>query len=107
MLKIPPLMVPNENGMGKRPDYWEKAKRTCLNDPKLLDNLKNYDKDNIDPGVMAKITPYTHEKSFEPDTIKRSSKAAFGLCKWVRAMVKYDKVAKDVAPRRAALQESE
>jgi hypothetical protein len=25
MLQIPPQMVPNENGMGKRPDYWLQA----------------------------------------------------------------------------------
>jgi dynein heavy chain len=59
MLKIQPLMVPNENGMGKRPDYWEKAKKTILNDPKLLDTLKEYPKDDIDPAIIAKITPFT------------------------------------------------
>ena len=31
---------------------------------------------------------------FEPDVIKKVSKAAYGLCCWVRAMEAYDRVAK-------------
>jgi dynein heavy chain len=38
--------------------------------------------------------PYTENKAFEPDAVKRSSIAACGLCKWVRALVVYDRVAK-------------
>lgn len=35
------------------------------------------------------------------------SKAAYGLCSWVRAMEAYDRVAKVVEPKRAKLKESE
>jgi dynein heavy chain len=37
----------------------------------------------------------------------QGSVAAAGLCKWVHAMVKYDRVAKIVAPKRAALEGAE
>jgi dynein heavy chain len=32
--------------------------------------------------------------------IKKASKAAYGLCCWVRAMEAYDRVAKVVAPKK-------
>lgn len=38
--------------------------------------------------------------------VKKVSTAATGLCKWVRAMEVYDRVAKVVAPKRAALKEA-
>ena len=38
---------------------------------------------------------------FEPEVIKKASKAAYGLCCWARAMEAYDRVAKVVAPKKA------
>jgi dynein heavy chain len=107
MFEVAPARVPAENGVGKVDDYWEPAKKKVLMDPKLMDKLLTYDKDNIDPKIIEKVTPYTLKKEFEPDQVKRASKAAEGLCKWVRAMVVYDKVAKVIAPRKAALAEAE
>ena len=40
---------------------------------------------------------------FNPDVVKTASTACEGLCKWVRAMEVYDRVAKVVAPKKAAL----
>ena len=39
--------------------------------------------------------------------MKKASVAAMGLCKWVRAMEAYDRVAKVVAPKKAKLAASE
>lgn len=47
------------------------------------------------------------DKSFEPKVVARASQAAEGLCKWVRAMVLYDHVAKIVAPKKAKLATAE
>ena len=35
-------------------DYWTTSKKV-LGDMKFLDKLKSYDKDNIQPDIMAKI----------------------------------------------------
>lgn len=43
------------------------------------------------------------DKNFEPKVVARASQAAEGLCKWIRAMVLYDQVAKIVAPKKAKL----
>ena len=50
---------------------------------------------------------YLTDKNFEPEIVAKASSAAEGLCKWVRAMVLYDKVAKIVAPKREKLAAAE
>lgn len=50
---------------------------------------------------------YTEDKDFDPDIVKKGSVAAAGLCKWVHAMVVYNRVAKVVGPKRIALAEAE
>lgn len=66
-----------------------------LGDMKFLDSLKDYDKDDIPPPVMKKIREsYINNPDFDPQIIKNVSSACEGLCKWVKAMEKYDKVIK-------------
>ena len=44
---------------------------------------------------MKKIrAEYTSNAEFDPAKVKNASSAAEGLCKWVRAMEIYDRVAK-------------
>lgn len=50
---------------------------------------------------------YTSDPAFTPEVAKKASSAAEGMCKWVHAMDKYEKVAKVVAPKQAALKEAE
>jgi len=107
LFNIQPKMVPREDGMGKRPDYWESAKKSLLSDPKLLPNLKEFDKDHIDPAIIKKIAPYIEKPEFVPEKIKKASNAACGLCEWSRAMVVYDKVIKVIRPKQEALAQAE
>jgi dynein heavy chain len=50
---------------------------------------------------------YTNNPEFDPVLIKNASTACEGLCKWVKAMDIYDRVAKVVAPKKAKLAEAE
>lgn len=50
---------------------------------------------------------YINNPDFFPEVIKSASTACEGLCKWVRAMEVYDRVAKVVAPKKAKLAEAE
>lgn len=75
---------------------------------KFLDGLINFDKDNIPPKVIQKLHErILNNENFEPDKVKLASTACEGLCKWVIALVKYDKVAKVIAPKKAALAEAQ
>lgn len=46
---------------------------------------------------------YMTNKNFDPKVVVRASQAAEGLCKWVRAMMLYDDVAKIVTPKKIKL----
>lgn len=50
---------------------------------------------------------YCTNSDFIPEVIKSASTACEGICKWVRAMEVYDRVAKVVAPKKAKLAEAE
>ena len=66
-----------------------------LGDLKFLDNLKDFDKDNIPVPVIKKIREkYVSNPTFDPSLIKNISSACEGLCRWVRAIEVYDRVAK-------------
>lgn len=88
-------------------DYWGPS-RKILGDLKFLESLKTYDKDNIPPAVMKRIRErFIDHPDFQPAVIKNVSSACEGLCKWVRAMEVYDRVAKVVAPKRERLRTAE
>ncbi|XP_020300595.1 dynein heavy chain 3, axonemal isoform X2 [Pseudomyrmex gracilis] len=88
-------------------DYWP-ASIKMLGDIKFLENLKNFDKDNIPQAYMKRIRDkFINDRSFQPEAIKKVSTACEGLCKWVRAMEVYDRVIKVVAPKKAMLAEAE
>lgn len=107
MKDIKPERIPNPKGVGQIDDYWAASKK-MLTDMKFLDSLLNFDKDNIPPRIIQKIQEriLTNE-NFDPEKVRTASVAAEGLCKWIRAIVEYDKVIKVVAPKRAALEEAQ
>lgn len=45
----------------------------------FLDQLINYDKENIHPDIIKNITPYLEDNEFNPDFIRSKSVAAAGI----------------------------
>jgi len=78
-----------------------------LSDTNLIKKMIEFDKDNMKPEVIDKVRPFMDDPNFEPEVVKKGSVAAAGICKWIRAMVIYDRVAKVVGPKRAALKIAE
>ncbi|CAH1783204.1 unnamed protein product, partial [Owenia fusiformis] len=106
MKGVKPEKKTDENGKSKE-DYWPNAKK-MLGDLKFLESLKEYDKDNIPVAIMTKIRKtYISNPDFDPSLIKNVSSACEGLCKWVRALDVYDKVAKVVAPKKLSLEKAQ
>jgi dynein heavy chain len=102
MLEQTPDRVDSEDKKSKVDDYWKPAQK-LLADSTFMQQLFNYDKDNIKKEVIKKVTPYIENPDFDPKVMEKVSKAANGLCKWVRAMHVYDEVAKIVEPKRIEL----
>ncbi|XP_029912440.1 dynein heavy chain 12, axonemal [Myripristis murdjan] len=108
MKEIKPDKIADPAGTGKKIlDYWGPSKK-LLGDLNFLRDLKEYDKDNIPVPVMQKIrSEYMTNPDFDPSKVAKASSAAEGLCKWIKAMEVYDRVAKVVAPKKANLAEAQ
>lgn len=90
LVGIPPIMQNKASGFGKEPNWLETGKKHLFSKTRLLEDLESYDKDNISPDIIANIEPMINNPNFVPEKIAKSSKAANGLCMWVRAMYSYD-----------------
>ncbi|XP_050730386.1 dynein axonemal heavy chain 7-like [Eriocheir sinensis] len=106
MLEIKPDKLKNSTAKATM-DYWGPSKK-LLGDLSFLQQLRDYDKDNIPDTLMEKVNKeYVRLPEFEPALVAKASSAAEGLCKWVRAMSAYHAIAKVVAPKRERLAEAE
>ncbi|XP_053480111.1 dynein axonemal heavy chain 3-like [Ictalurus furcatus] len=96
------------DGSGKMvEDFWGPSKK-LLGDTKFLESLKTFDKDNIPAANIKKIREkFINNPEFQPALVKNASTACEGLCKWVRAMEVYERVAKVVAPKKEKLHQAE
>jgi len=109
MFGVKPVKVNDPDNVGKKlNDYWQAAQKSVLqNANKLLEDLKNFDKDNIPDSVINKIEPYIVMPEFTPAEIEKASKACTAICMWVRAMHKYKNVADSVEPKKKLLAEAQ
>lgn len=75
-----PDRIPDPKGSGKvLEDYWASSKRV-LGDLKFLESLIEYDKGNIPPAIMKKITEQIlPDENFDPEKVKFASTAAEGM----------------------------
>lgn len=105
--EVKPDKIPDASTGRKTLDFWGPSKR-ILGDMNFLQSLKDFDKDHIKPEIIAKIRKeYLPHKDFKPSVVAKASSAAEGLCKWIIAMDMYDKVAKEVAPKKVKLDKAE
>lgn len=70
----------------------------------FLDQLINYDKENIHESNLKAIQPYLNDPEFNPDFIRAKSLAASGICSWAINIISFYNVYCDVEPKRLSLQ---
>lgn len=88
-------------------DYWSLSKK-MLNDPKYIEYLLILDKDMMPDHISDKLQEKVlSNDAFDVEKIKMISLACELLCKWVIAIVKYDRAAKIAFPKRLELKEAE
>ena len=83
-------------------EYWLPCKKEVLSG-KVLQGMKDFDKDNVDPGLVEKMTPLLLLDSFKDSALKNAGKAALGIGSWVKAIIEYDNAMKIVKPKQAEL----
>eukprot|EP00762_Andalucia_godoyi_P001076 ANDGO_01965.mRNA.1 Dynein-1-beta heavy chain len=84
---------------------WDTAK-VVLGNAQFLKECKEFDKDNIPDAVVKKLQKFIKDPEFEPETVGKQSLAAKSLCMWIIAIDLYNRVAKNVEPKRQALNEA-
>lgn len=58
MMGVKPDKIKDPNGGTKKiDDYWGPAQKNLLGDSRFLQNLMDYDKDNMDSGMVEKVFP--------------------------------------------------
>lgn len=78
---------------------WAEAKRQ-LGEQNFINELINFDKDEMSDKTLKKIGQMVIKPDFKPETVGRVSVAAMSLCKWVRAMEVYGRIYRVVEPKR-------
>ena len=91
--------------LGVKPD-WPTAKN-LLAEPSLIQQLIDYDKDNVSDAVLKRIRRYIENPKFIPDEVAKVSRACCSLCMWVRAIDYYAKIFKTIEPKRIKLLQAE
>lgn len=86
----------------KRPATWDESKK-MMGDSTFMEKLMKYNKDLLDDSMIKKLSKFTNQADFTPDSVGKVSGAAKGMCLWVHAMKMYGEVAKEVGPKRAKL----
>ena len=108
LLAFPPERKINDNGF-LYDDYWAAAlKMLNSSEVKLLEALKEYDKDHVDPEAMKILREnYLCYTDFDPLALKTISQASESLAKWVKAIDIYDRVINVIKPKKMKLMEAE
>ena len=80
-----------------------------MKDPnKFKQQLEVYDKDNIEDRALKDLEPILALEFFNETAMTKKSSAAANLCKWVCAVVEYNRIYRNVKPLQdAATQASE
>ena len=85
---------------------WKACKVMMAKVDQFLQDLIDYDKENIPDANLKAVQPYLNDPEFDPEIIAKKSSAAAGLCSWVINIVMFYKVFCDVEPKRIALAEA-
>lgn len=86
--------------------WWREAQR-FLSEQNVLGLLVNFDRDGVDQERIARIDHITAQEWFNPDRVRRVSKAGECMCKWVLAMDLYYDSMQVIKPKQDALSEAE
>ncbi|XP_076113090.1 dynein axonemal heavy chain 3-like [Mytilus galloprovincialis] len=80
--------------LGRTPS-WEQSKKLLSDVNKFMQQIQNYDKDNVSTEIITKIrNEYTSDPEFSVEKTKTVSGAIWKLCSWVIAVEKYDNLKK-------------
>lgn len=88
-------------------DNWWFTAQKMMNEKNFLEDLLNFEKDNIPEHVIEKIRgQFLNDPEFKPSRVSKASAAAKGLCEWVIKLEQYHSLVVYIRPKKQALAES-
>ena len=78
---------------------WPKTQKV-LAQMNFLDQLKQYNKDEIAPKILQRVRTLTSKAEFDIPAMTKSSKAAGGLANWCISLRKYSDALTEIKPLR-------
>ena len=97
ILDIKPKPVPKSE-----PDYWVPKKIFTF---KNIKKLADYDKENIPLPKITELKKITESPEFTSKKIESANAEGEMIARWIRALVKFDQINREVAPKKARLAE--
>ena len=90
---------------GKEDEYLAKAKKKLESYKTLKESLQKFDKDNISDKTIRRMEVFLQKNpDFNKESVGNASVAASGICKWIFAMINYNKVFQSILPLRQELE---
>ena len=99
-------LLMTKGGKPPKDKSWKAAKGMMNKVDVFLQDLINYDKENISDAALKAVQPFLDDPEFDPEIVVKKSSAAAGLCSWVINIVTFYRVFCDVEPKRIALAEA-
>jgi len=94
-----------EIGTGLPIDSWP-ASQKMISDQSFMQWVISYDKDNMPLNIVKIVSKMMEDDDIEDSKVQRCSKSVYSLYSWVGALLEYDALSKDVAPKREVLKKS-
>ena len=85
---------------------WDAAKIMMKDPNKFKESLEKYDKDNIPDKALEALKDILSLDYFNETAMMKKSSAAANMCKWVVAIVEYNRIYRNVKPLQDAAEEA-
>lgn len=79
---------------------WSNFRKLIANPAGFIQNINNYDKDNISPELSERLDHHIKTKNIDPDGVKKVSFAAHSLANWQISLVKFGELLEVIKPLR-------
>lgn len=101
MYPNPTEKVKNQTTLKMEIDWWA-ASIKLLGRPTLLDDLVEFDRENMDEAIINKLTGYlkANEKSLEISVVENASIACKCMIMWIKGIYDFYFVNKKVKPKK-------
>lgn len=86
----------------KKNTTWPSAQKMMNNPNKFLQDVKEFNREDIDPWRLQALEPQLQHPDFNEEFMRTKSSAAAYLCAWVVNIAKYNTIYKKVKPLQDA-----